>query len=959
VVAVFVAVPAVVYGLPAVFGVPVLVGDNLIQNYPLRVLVGIDVRHGHLPLWDPYLWSGSPLLAGFNAGAAYPGTLLFAVLSGASAWAGNQVVVCVVAATGMVALLRALGRSWSAAALGATVFTYGGFMVAQNVHIDLVQAGAWLPWAFLAVDRLAHRPDGRSATPWVAVLATAVGLMCLTGTVEPILDGAVVLVVYTGWLVWRTPARRTVILLGVVAGVAIGLAVGAAQLLPGAAFQAESQRALHTYAYFTSGSMNKSLTILGLDPLLLGVDHGFPITYFGTYNLPEVSSYIGILPVMALFGLLGRRNRRSSEAPTWWIWYVVLGIGLVLTWGDFTPVGHLLYHLPLFNRQRLLSRNLLSVDLALAVLFAAWIDATFGHPAGEATAGDTAGGTGGGTVVPAAGRPRRRVALTSDLVLALIPVAAVVALQLAMVIGGTWLPHVLHVPGQVTRSSLWPLVGILTVPSAVALSAGAVVVYRARRRVVALALVTAVVVVDLVVFNVGVQVAPDADAASSPGSAPARALVAAVVADGQGPAGGLHRVGFFNPDRFYSVQTDRLGEPDLTILRRLGSIQGYGAIVNGAYQSATDTHVQMTLDPEHLADGSYARLDLGVLVSVPENFLHLAVAAPGHPGLSDGGSPLPPVAPDPAAGPDSAAPRPTPAFDYLFSPPPPAVTTVEPGATRTWYFGTVLGLRTVTVPGPTAGSALAPDTAPDAAGVADATGVATAQVGVVAPDGRSTTWLARVPVPSAGPLVVHLDRMVLASGLVVRLDANRPWRVGIPVVATAGQGTYRLDGTLVDDVTAPRWHFAGMIGVFPVFTQSGAAGRAWVVGSGGPGSARIVTSTPWGDQTITVTTPTPASLVRNVEFARGWQAVVRPVGAGAASHPMVQRDGLVQAVAVPAGTSVVSFTYRPHRVLEGLAVSAVGVIAVLVCALWPSTAARRRRRRSGEGASPARSAPTP
>ena len=26
---------------------------------PLRVLVGTDLRHGHLPLWDPYLWSGS------------------------------------------------------------------------------------------------------------------------------------------------------------------------------------------------------------------------------------------------------------------------------------------------------------------------------------------------------------------------------------------------------------------------------------------------------------------------------------------------------------------------------------------------------------------------------------------------------------------------------------------------------------------------------------------------------------------------------------------------------------------------------------------------------------------------------------------------------------------------------------------------------------------------------------
>ena len=98
---VFTAVSALLFGLPAALGATWLVGDNLIQNFPLRVLVGIDLRHGHLPLWDPFLWSGSPLLAGFNAGAAYPTTALFAVLPGALAWVLNQMAVEVVAAAGV------------------------------------------------------------------------------------------------------------------------------------------------------------------------------------------------------------------------------------------------------------------------------------------------------------------------------------------------------------------------------------------------------------------------------------------------------------------------------------------------------------------------------------------------------------------------------------------------------------------------------------------------------------------------------------------------------------------------------------------------------------------------------------------------------------------------------------------------------------------------------------------
>jgi hypothetical protein len=68
--------PILAYGVPAVLGHPVLPGDDLTQNFPLRVLAGQQIRSGHLPLYDPYIWSGAPLLAGWNAGAAYSLTLL-------------------------------------------------------------------------------------------------------------------------------------------------------------------------------------------------------------------------------------------------------------------------------------------------------------------------------------------------------------------------------------------------------------------------------------------------------------------------------------------------------------------------------------------------------------------------------------------------------------------------------------------------------------------------------------------------------------------------------------------------------------------------------------------------------------------------------------------------------------------------------------------------------------------
>jgi len=475
----------------------------------------------------------------------------------------------------------------------------------------------------------------------------------------------------------------------------------------------------------------------------------------------------------------------------------------------------------------------------------------------------------------------------------------------------------------------------------------------ARRRLGswAPALLAAVVLVDLVVFNTAVQVAPDAQAASSPTSTWANEFAAQVAAAGQGPAGGLHRMAVFNPDRYYPVESDQLGEPDLTLLRRLDSIQGYGALVSGRYETATDTHTQMTLDPASLGDGTYARLDLGVLATVPEYLLHLVVAPPGGRSVN-GGSPLPPVPPDPAAAPDDAPPPPTPASDFQSVGPPPPVTVVAARTPRTWFFGTVLGVRTVTVPG--ASTAAGGGTGSTAAGVAS--------LGLVSADGRHTTWVASAPVASDGTAAFDLGHMVLAAGIVVRYDGPGSWPVRAPVVDSAGQGVYRLDGSLAGVLQAPQWRFAGMTGVFPIFVESGAAGRAWVTSPGAGEApvagavASVVSSTPWGEETIRVTTPVDALVVRNVQFATGWQAtrtaVVTASGAasgGAAVGVPVVPHGLVQAVRVPAGTSELTFVYRPHRVVEGLVGSTLGLVAIVVLAVGPALVRRRRPARSPAG----------
>lgn len=919
--AVFVAVPIVVFGVPALFGLPWLVGDNAIQNYPLRVLVGTDLAHGHLPIWDPYIWSGAPLLAGFNAGAAYPVTALFAVLPHVLAWVSNQVVAEVVAALGMLILLRGHGRSWTAAGLGAASFAYGGFVVAQNVHIDLVEAAGWLVWAFAAVDRVAAAPRRRQSLAWTGMLGLSLGLMALTGATEPLLDGGLVLVLYAIWHLWRARGARMALSVRLVAGAVIGGCIGAAQLLPGLLFQSQSQRATHTYTYFASGSMNKSFLTLLFDPLFLGGSHSYPFGFVGTYNLPEISGYVGIVPVMAVFGLLARRHRRHAEASSWWIWYAIAAVGALFALGSFTPLGHLEYLLPLYNRQRLLTRNLLELDIALVVLFAAWVDHMLLSPRPPPTEVSTS---------PA--RKWRR--WPSDVVLPLVPVAAVVFFQLATITVGPFVLDTLYrVPDVVSYGNLWRQDIFLVVPSAVALAAGWLVVHGWRVGAARVArILTVVVVFDLVLFNAMTQIDPLPTAAVNGPSPDSRALTAMVRAAGTGHGGEEHRTALYDPAAFDVDQAADVGEPDVNILQSLDSVQGYGAVVDGNYDQATGTHTQGNIATLALAAGTMAYLDLGVLVTVPQSFLHLVVPAPGVP---TGVVRIPPVGPRPQVASPTAVAPPTPPREFTYLSAAPASLTLEPGKADAQYFGTVLAVRSVRIPLTRGGP----------------TGTTRLRLGLVSADGRSVHWLEGPQgIVLAGGLRVAVQGSPEVSGIVVvQVPGTGPpptVSMGQAVVDTAGQGTYRLDGGLRDVVTEPDWHFAGTIGVFSVFTESDAVGRAYLTQSSA-GSATVTSDPAWGTETIEVRTTRPATLVRDVTFASGWQAEITPPpnASGPTVSVDVVRHGLVQSVKVPAGTHLVTFRYRPHRVDEGLALSAVGVLAALLLVIFGCRGSWRRRTR--------------
>ncbi len=875
--------------MPALFGAPALSGDNLIQNFPLRSFTGELLRQGHLPLWNPFIWSGSPLLGGMNAGSFFPLTFLFVLLPPIGAWVLNMAAVYWVAGLGTYWLLRQYGMRPLAGFLGAAVYAYGGAMVGQMVHLGIIQGMALMPiivlailkvsWAIFGVGPATRTRSARegpaapsgvpvdsgvpsSPWPWVAGLAVLVGLVMLTGEPRSIAETEIVGAVLVLWLALRgygeaavSWGRRTRFLGAAVLAAAWGVAIGAAQLVPGYRFINLSQRANEPYSFFASGSLHTQWTVLLLVPDLFG-GNGIlhqPV-YFNSYNLPEVTGYVGLLPLVACAALLTRtfgRNRDRSSAD-WAPWLFFALLGLLMAWGEFTPLGRLFGHIWIFGRTRLQSRSLGIVDLALAVLFAFWADRGLGQR-------HELLGTAGW---------RRWVSAVPPIAAAVTCVVALAFRRQLESAFGALRPGAGLTPWFVAQLVVAVAVAVLV------LGWRHLSVDRARWAL------SAVVVADLALF--GLSSATGFASATADVVEPSKAEASSVL-------GSEGRFAIYHPVSDY-VALGAIGQPDLNVFTTLPSVQGYGSIVDNTYGEATGSHFIDTLDPCALARGVFTPLRLRTLLTGPGQL------APEV--RSSGAVPSPP-APCPGARP--------------------------PGTTRqrTWYFGQALTLTGTTLATP---------------GRRAATALAGSRVGVLGAGG-AVVFPAVTLRAQGDHATVAFHSPVDAVGLVVR---GNPQAVSdTSEVATAGGPHYALDGKMQDALGQSGWAFTGTWAGNARFQRRSVRPPVWLQNGPAGATATQVAMADDGTEVDRVTTSTPTLLVRSESNLPGWRATAAPT-AGGASRPLpIRAVGLIQGVRVPAGSWTVTFTYGAPGLDLGLAGSIVGIGAVFV--MVGIRVARRRR----------------
>jgi hypothetical protein len=150
--------------------------DTATAFYPWYAYLGENLRSGHIPMWNPHQFAGTPFAADPESGWTYlPAMLLFTLLPLSQAADAFLLFHILLAGLATYALARSLGIPPIGALLSALAYSYSGFFFGHNLCCFAYSSvAAWLPVGLLGIDRAVRAPSLQPRVRWWALAGLAI-----------------------------------------------------------------------------------------------------------------------------------------------------------------------------------------------------------------------------------------------------------------------------------------------------------------------------------------------------------------------------------------------------------------------------------------------------------------------------------------------------------------------------------------------------------------------------------------------------------------------------------------------------------------------------------------------------------------------------------------------------------------------------------------------------------------
>ena len=365
-----------------------MAGDAATYCYFMHLVSADLLAQGVLPLWNPFIFGGMPLLAALQPGVLYPPNLLFMVLP--SKVAMNAVVLSnyFLALSGAYLYARAIRVERTGAIVTGITFAFSGFMMAHFEQTTYAAAAAWMPWILFVTEKLYQHAaasgtgaDARRSLlwRWTAIGAACIGLQFFAGLPQATWHIVMVSGAYVIFsLLWRGTndrkwqfRRRFAVACALMA--VCGLLLCAIQLLPAVEFQQQGERSSIAYETFAEISMPPRSLLTLVFPFFFGGGTS-PLYHVSGWDLwwlhKWVHGYVGITGLLLALVALFAAHELIEAKRMVWFWATVAALAIPLALGDHLPFGinHLLYRIPVYNLFRGSYRHLHEFTFAAAVL---------------------------------------------------------------------------------------------------------------------------------------------------------------------------------------------------------------------------------------------------------------------------------------------------------------------------------------------------------------------------------------------------------------------------------------------------------------------------------------------------------------------------------------------------------------------------------------------------------------
>lgn len=178
--------------------------DPFLTYLPRRVFLSESINSGRLPLWNPYVFGGTPFLADPQTRVFYPIELLLTRVDPTRAMGYDFAIHVFIAMLGMYLFLRAVGVTRAGALLGGCTYAFSSFFYFRYGFPTLAASASWIPFFFYGFE-----VAWQSAQKGILLLTGSFALGYLAGFPQVFLLGVGAVVFYGFYIsIHNSPGKR-------------------------------------------------------------------------------------------------------------------------------------------------------------------------------------------------------------------------------------------------------------------------------------------------------------------------------------------------------------------------------------------------------------------------------------------------------------------------------------------------------------------------------------------------------------------------------------------------------------------------------------------------------------------------------------------------------------------------------------------------------------------------------